>query len=64
MALADGYIIAFKTKYDVYRYWRPGDLIAGPRPARRQTGAVLRRLTPPRRSPAGCLTVPVQHKIS
>jgi hypothetical protein len=23
MALADGYIAAFKTKYDVYRYWRP-----------------------------------------
>jgi hypothetical protein len=23
MALADGYIAAFKTKYDVYKYWRP-----------------------------------------
>jgi hypothetical protein len=45
MALADGYIITFKTKYDVYKYWRPGDLIAGPRPARRQTGGVLRRLS-------------------
>jgi len=23
MALADGYIATFKTKYDVYKYWRP-----------------------------------------